>query len=76
MKKQLKTDFSPFIILLIQKYFVPLHPNFGPLMLKESLIEDIIQQLLVFTVNHAAFEGLQVDACGLFGRVAHALADM
>ena len=45
-------------------------------MLKESLIEDIIQQLFVFTVYHAAFEGLQVDACGLFGRVAHALADM
>lgn len=42
-KKEQKTAFFPYKIRCIGKFFVPLHPNFSPLILKESYFKDSIQ---------------------------------
>lgn len=42
-KKEQKTAFFLYYIRCIRKNFVPLHPNFSPLILKESYFKDSIQ---------------------------------
>ena len=76
MSNAIKNSYFSLFIIKYGKYFVPLQPKIGSLILKESRFEDSIQQSFVLTINLATFEGFQVNTRGLLRRVAHTFTDI